>query len=112
MQASLARSHPLIVGAALAIILLCVAGAAAITGLIPGAVLPGGDTAPARAGAPGCAGCGTVVAIQRMSPSSAWRITLRMDDGTYRTLSQPEPPALAVGEIVRITGGRALPANQ
>jgi hypothetical protein len=46
MEASLARSHPLIVGAALAIILLCLAGAAAISGLLPVAVSQSGRRRP------------------------------------------------------------------
>jgi hypothetical protein len=45
---------------------------------------------------------------------SAWRVTARMDDNSHRTLSQPEPPAFAVGDTVRIVDGRALalPANK
>jgi len=162
MEASLARSHPLIVGAALAIILLCLAGAAAITGLLPVAVSQRTDsTAPAPGAVPACATCGTVVALRQvqvsgsasgagavaggltgavvgsqfgrgadrtaltilgaaggayagnsieknMNKSTAWRITVRMDDGSHRTLSQPEPPAIAVGDAVRIADGRAL----
>jgi outer membrane lipoprotein SlyB len=109
MEASLARSHPLIVGAALAIILLCLAGAAAITGLLPVAVSQRSDsTAPAAGAVPACAACGTVVARQQMNRSTAWRITVRMDDGSHRTLSQPELPAVAVGDAVRIADGRAL----
>jgi outer membrane lipoprotein SlyB len=158
MQASLARSHPLIVGAALSIILLCLVAAAAITGIIPSAVSQRGDPAPSRAA---CAGCGTVVSVRQvqvagsasgagavaggvtgavvgsqfgrgdgrtamtilgaaggayagnsieknLNKSTAWRITVRMDDGSHRTLSQPEPPAFAAGDAVRIVDGRAL----
>lgn len=38
----------------------------------------------------------------------AYRITVRMDDGSYRTVSQPSPPALAVGDKVRVVEGRLV----
>lgn len=162
MQESLARSHPLIVGAALSIILLCLVGAAALMGILPDAASQKGDFPQSRAAAPPCASCGTVIAVREvqvkgsasgvgavaggltgavvgnqfgrgdgrtamtvlgaaggayagnsieknMNQSTAWRITVRMDDESHRTVSQPEPPAFAVGDKVRIAGGRALP---
>jgi len=38
----------------------------------------------------------------------AYRITVRMDDGSYRTVSQSSPPALAVGDKVRVVEGRLV----
>jgi outer membrane lipoprotein SlyB len=40
--------------------------------------------------------------------TTAYRITLRMDDGTYRTLSQAQTPRFAVGERARIAKGLVL----
>jgi len=40
----------------------------------------------------------------------AYRITVRMDDGSYRTVSQSTPPALAVGDKVRVVEGRLVRA--
>jgi outer membrane lipoprotein SlyB len=36
---------------------------------------------------------------------AAYRVTVRMEDGSYRTLSQATPPALAIGAEVRIVDG-------
>jgi len=40
----------------------------------------------------------------------AYRITVRMDDGSYRTISQSSRPALAVGDKVRVVEGRLVRA--
>jgi outer membrane lipoprotein SlyB len=37
---------------------------------------------------------------------TVYRVTLRMDDGSLRTLSQREAPAYAVGDRVRVSNGR------
>jgi outer membrane lipoprotein SlyB len=34
-----------------------------------------------------------------------YRVTVRMDDGSFRTLSQAAPPAFAVGDKVRVVQG-------
>lgn len=39
-----------------------------------------------------------------------WRVTLRMDDGSYRAISLPSPPLFAVGEKVRVVEGRLVHA--
>jgi len=33
-----------------------------------------------------------------------YRVVVRLDDGTTRTVSQPSAPAFAVGERVRVQG--------
>ena len=38
----------------------------------------------------------------------AHRVTVRMDDGSYRTVSLSSPPALAVGDKVRVVEGRLV----
>jgi outer membrane lipoprotein SlyB len=37
-----------------------------------------------------------------------YRVTVRLDDGSYRTLSQAAPPSIAVGEKVRIVDGAVV----
>jgi outer membrane lipoprotein SlyB len=38
----------------------------------------------------------------------AHRVTVRMDDGSYRTVSLSSPPALAVGDKVRVVEGKLV----
>ena len=42
-------------------------------------------------------------------PRTAYRVTVRMDDGSYRTLSQPTKPTVVPGNKVRIADGAVLP---
>jgi outer membrane lipoprotein SlyB len=89
-------------------------GAGAVAGGVTGAVVGSqfgrgdGRTAMTILGAAGGAYAGNSIE-KNMHKSTAWRITVRMDDETHRTVSQPEPPAFAVGDKVRILDGRALP---
>jgi outer membrane lipoprotein SlyB len=39
-----------------------------------------------------------------------YRVTLRMDDGSFRAISLPGPPAFAVGDKVRVVDGRLVRA--
>ncbi len=88
-------------------------GLGAVAGGVTGAVVGnqfgsgGGKTAMTVAGAAGGAYAGNTIE-KRLKRTTAYRITLRMDDGTYRTLSQPEAPRFAVGERVRIAKGQML----
>ena len=38
----------------------------------------------------------------------AYRVTLRMDDGSFRAISQSSPPSFAVGDKVRVVEGRLV----
>jgi outer membrane lipoprotein SlyB len=38
-----------------------------------------------------------------------YRVTVRLDDGSYRTLSQAAPPSIVVGGKVRIVDGAVVP---
>jgi hypothetical protein len=114
------RPHLLIVGVAS----VALAGVAAVVGFTPSrnAAQPeavpakGPDAAPRRAGSATCANCGTVEAIRTVvvangadgSKRTVYRITVRMDDGSFRTLSQVSLPSVAVGEAVRITDGTVV----
>ena len=40
-----------------------------------------------------------------MKKRYSYRVTVRMDDGTFRTVSQSSSPAVTVGERVRIANG-------
>ncbi len=71
-----------------------------------------------------CATCGTVEAIrtvelrgdaagaqeldQHVSKRLVYRVTVRLDDGSYRTLSQTTTPSIAVGGKVRIVDGAVM----
>jgi len=39
-----------------------------------------------------------------------WRVTLHMDDGSFRAISLPRPPVFAVGDKVRVVEGRLVGA--
>ena len=94
-----------------------------------------GSTAAASmsaSGRPACATCGVVESVREVggnraagvevrlvasgTPADAaletkrvsYRVTVRMDDGSYRTLSQPAPPAVAVGDAVRVADGAVV----
>jgi hypothetical protein len=139
----IARTHPIMVAAAAAVLLLGLLGAAAISGVLPVAVSKRADSAslvqriaspqPRLAQAARCTTCGVVEAIRTVAvqgeasgagvtaggfaghqiekhtkKSTAWRITVRLDDGSVRTLSQPAAPPFAVGDRVRIVNGSGV----
>lgn len=120
------RPHLLIVGAVASAVLVAVA---AMVGLASSrsaeepeaAPVKRPDAGPRRAVGATCANCGTVEAIRTVMVAGAadgtkrtvYRITVRMDDGSFRTLSQAAPPSVAVGEAVRISDGAVVrPALQ
>jgi outer membrane lipoprotein SlyB len=41
---------------------------------------------------------------------NAYRVTVRMDDGSYRTVSLSSPPAFAIGDKVRVVEGKLVRA--
>ena len=45
---------------------------------------------------------------KNMKRRYAYRVTVRMDDGSFRTVSLASPPALAVGDKVRVVEGRLV----
>jgi hypothetical protein len=93
------RTHPILIAASVAVLLFSLLGAAALTGVLPSA-FPRPVVAP-------CADCGVVEAIRSTGGAiennqSAWRVSVRLDDGSLRTLPQRAQPPYAVGERVRI----------
>ncbi|RCX32749.1 glycine zipper 2TM domain-containing protein [Thioalbus denitrificans] len=83
-------------------------------GTVAGAVVGGvvghqvgsgsGNTAATVIGAAGGAYVGHQLEKQQQSPD-AYRITIRMEDGTYQSLIQATDPGLRVGDRVRIDNG-------
>lgn len=123
----MARRHPLALGAAGAVI-LGLAGVALMAGPFP-ASDPGkapGHAATDAAAPPGerpdhastaqgvrvagCVTCGTVESVRAVEAQerTVYRVTVRMDDGSYRAISQPIAPGIGAGEKVRIVDSALL----
>lgn len=93
------RTHPVLIAASVAVLLFSLLGAAALTGVLPSAF-------PKRIAAR-CADCGVVEAVRSSGQAvengqAAWRVTVRLDDGSLRTLPQRAQPPYVVGDRVRI----------
>lgn len=77
--------------------------------------------------APSCATCGVVESVRTFEVTGpggnggaeagksepqkriVYRVTIRMDDGSYRAISQPVAPGYGTGEKVRIIDGQVVP---
>jgi outer membrane lipoprotein SlyB len=58
---------------------------------------------------PGAGGAAAGNEIEKnVRKRSAYRVTVRMDDGSFRTVSLSSPPTLAVGDKVRVVEGRLV----
>lgn len=85
-------------------------GLGAVTGGVAGAVVGSqfgsgnGRTALGVLGAAGGAYAGHEIE-KNMKKTTSWRVTVRMDDGTTRSLIQPAQPAFGVGEKVKLING-------
>ena len=85
-------------------------GLGAVAGGVTGAVVGNqigrgnGNTAMTLLGAAGGAFAGNEIE-KKVKRHYTYRITLRMDDGSFRTMSQSAAPAVGVGERVRIIDG-------
>lgn len=88
-------------------------GLGAVAGGVTGAVIGNqmgsgrGNTAMTVIGAAGGAYAGHEIE-RNVKKRQTWRVTVRMEDGSYRTLSQSQPPAFAVGAKVRVSDGTLL----
>lgn len=120
------RNYPLLIGAGVALLISGLVGAAALSGALPAhsTWTPGAQpllekTATAAAAKKaGCRTCGVLAAVRkvevRREPSGAveaaarkravYKVTVRMDDGSERTVTQQAAPALAVGTRVKVNG--------
>jgi outer membrane lipoprotein SlyB len=88
-------------------------GLGAVAGAVAGGALGHqigrGDTRTVMAlgGATGGAFAGDAIE-SNMKKRNAWRVTVHLEDGSVRTLSQNVPPPFAVGDRVRIVSGSTL----
>ena len=85
-------------------------GLGAVAGGVAGAVVGNqmgrgnGNTAMTILGAAGGALAGNEIE-KKVKKHYSYRVTVRMDDGSFRTVSQSSAPAAAVGEHVRVVDG-------
>ena len=88
-------------------------GLGAVAGGVTGAVVGNqmgrgnGNTAMTIFGAAGGALAGNEIE-KNVKKHYSYRVTVRMDDGSFRTLAQSSPPAVAVGERVRVVDGTVI----
>lgn len=88
-------------------------GLGAVAGGVTGAVIGNqmgsgrGNTAMTVIGAAGGAFAGNEIE-KNIKKRHVYRVTVRMEDGSYRTLSQSEPPAVGAGARVRIQDGALI----
>lgn len=85
------------------------AAAGGVTGTLVGNQMGrgNGNTAMSVVGAAGGALAGNEIE-KNVNKRYRYRVTVRMDDGSFRTLSQSTAPALAVGERVRVVDGAVI----
>lgn len=85
-------------------------GLGAVTGGVTGAVLGNqignghGRDALTVLGGVGGAFAGHTIE-KKVNRYTVYRVTVRMDDGSFRTLSQSHEPAVAIGSRVRVSNG-------
>jgi outer membrane lipoprotein SlyB len=83
-------------------------GAGGATGRSAGA----GEQAAGRSGGTGVTsffGAGSAIAGNGIARKRfAYRVTVRMDDGSFRTVSLSSPPTLNVGDKVRVVEGKLV----
>src|SRR5262245_11268060 len=63
-----------------------------------------GNTAATIAGAAGGAFAGNQIQQRTRGPNEAFRVTVRMDDGSFRTITQENITDLRTGDRVRVDG--------
>jgi hypothetical protein len=128
------RANPILVGTAAIAALAAIAAAA---GWLPVAKSQAGTDRGMRpvaqaasdsgAASAACATCGIVEAVRIVEVRGdaravgdsgraggtrlSYRVTVRMADGSYRTLAQPTPPSVAVGDRVRVAEGVVVREN-
>ena len=122
--------YPVMLVAAITVIVFSFAGIATMMGWLPGAQSqgrplersesparrPAAESPRAAAPAPAapCADdCGVVESIRAVEAKreGSYQIRVRMSDGTTRTFHERAQPALAVGQKVRVTGHGVIAAG-
>lgn len=117
------------------VVALSLAGVTTLAGWVPGAQSQTSTERPVQSATaavqvPGdggkalCATCGVVEAVRifevraesrasgdgQRPPGTrtSYRVTVKMADGSYRTLAQPNPPVVGIGDRVRVAGGAVV----
>ena len=87
--------HPFVAGVSVAIILLSGVGITAVTGHLPGANAPRAERA-------------VVVEVKEVD-ARRYEVSVRLQDGSVKTVSSGAPPAWKSGDKVRVVNGRLEP---
>ena len=94
------RIHPFVAGASVAVILLSGVGIAAVTGYLPGSNAQKAERA-------------VVVEVKEVERSARshkrYDVSVRLHDGSVKTVSSDAPPAFKSGDRVRVVNGRLEP---
>jgi hypothetical protein len=92
--------HPFVAGASVAIILLSGVGIATVTGYLPGSNAQKAERA-------------VVVEVKEVEPSARsdkrYEVSVRLQDGSVKTVPSDAPPAWKSGDKVRVVNGRLGP---
>jgi hypothetical protein len=92
--------HPFVAGASVAIILLSGVGIATVTGYLPGSNAPKAQHAVVV----------EVKAVERSARShKRYEVSVRLQDGSVKTVPSDAPPAWKSGDKVRVVNGRLEP---
>ena len=93
--------HPFAAGALVAVILLSGVGIAAVTGYLPGSNAQKAQHAVVV----------EVKAVERNALThKRYEVSVRLQDGSVRTVPSDAPPAWKSGDKVRVVNGRLKPA--
>lgn len=107
--------YPLMLIAAIAVIVFSISGIASMMGWMPSVLSRGAvplraqPAAPMEPGAPAagvanaCRDCGVIESVRAVQKSRRYEIRVRMGDGTSRTLYRAAQPEFTVGQKVRVT---------
>jgi Zn-dependent alcohol dehydrogenase len=116
--------HPFVAGASVAVILLSGVGIAAVTGYLPGSNAQKAERAvvvevkeidvKGQGTGLGAAGAVSGAAVGRQIERSArshkrYDVSVRLQDGSVKTVSSDAPPAWKSGDKVRVVNGRLEP---
>jgi len=106
------RLHPLLTAAAISVTVFSAVGIGALTGFLPSprSSTPDGVPSAVQTLAPVPSGSFGMVESVRATATRKWEITVRMDDGSHRTLTSSTAPIWRGGERVRLVDGNLRPA--
>lgn len=127
-QSGATQISPLVAAVAASVTIASLIGLGAVTGVLP--IARSSVQRETRLGVAdikavppsACALCGTVESIRTFDVSDeagatgavndqsrqVYRVTVRMDDGSFRAISLSTPPAFAIGEKVRVVEGKLV----